>query len=119
MLDAGVFIEAERDRTFLKGLITKLGQAASPQRTTQAVIAQVWRGKGNPDIARLLNLLDIDDIGDGRPVGRLLGAAGKSDVVDASLVIAAKQTGSTVITYDPDDIGPLAEIVGVTYTIAT
>jgi hypothetical protein len=43
----------------------------------------------------------------GRAAGELLGAARGRDVIDAALVLIARD-GDHIVTSDPDDIGPLA-----------
>ncbi len=74
------------------------------------VLAQVWRGRG-PRQARLAILLSSDrvsvqDLTRNRAevVGQLCGRSGTSDIVDASVVVAAWANGRVVVTSDPDDI---------------
>ncbi|MFT4011208.1 MAG: hypothetical protein QM655_14320 [Nocardioidaceae bacterium] len=43
----------------------------------------------------------------GRAAGELLGSAGAADVIDAALVVLARD-GDVVFTSDVDDIGALA-----------
>lgn len=82
-------------------------------RTTEPVVGQVWRnGATQASLARALRSVVVHPFVDGRPVGRLLGAAGRSDVVDAHLVLLAAQLGEPVITGDPDDLHRLAAALG-------
>jgi hypothetical protein len=74
------------------------------------VLAQAWRGRG-PRQARLAALLNgskvtVQDLTRNRAkvVGQLCGRSGTSDVVDASVVVAAWTNGRVVVTSDPDDI---------------
>jgi len=47
------------------------------------------------------------------PVGRLLAAAGTSDVVDAFVALTAAWADAAVVTSDPADIGQLLGALGV------
>jgi predicted nucleic acid-binding protein len=46
------------------------------------------------------------------PVGRLLAAAGTSDVVDAFVALIAAETDAAVVTSDTGDIGRLLKTLG-------
>ena len=39
-----------------------------------------------------------------RQAGQLCGVTGTSDVIDASVVLCAREHGHTVVTSDPDDL---------------
>jgi hypothetical protein len=54
-------------------------------------------------------MVSIDDLTRNRAetAGELCGRSGTTDVVDASVVIAAWAHGRIVVTSDPDDIGRL------------
>lgn len=87
--------------------------------TTSGVVAQVWRGgRRQARTARLLG--GIQEIAltpeRSRQVGVLLGPARTSDVVDGSLVEAARD-GDEILTSDPDDITRLAEASGRTLLV--
>ena len=53
--------------------------------------------------------------------GSLCGRAGSTDVIDASVVVAASRLAArdsvAVITSDPDDIGRLASVLGTPITL--
>ena len=75
------------------------------------IVSQVWRDAQGRQarLARLLTAIDvqvIDEAG-GRAAGLLLGQAGTSDPVDATIVLLAR-AGDRIITSDPEDIGHLA-----------
>ncbi len=82
-------------------------------RTSAIVIGQVWRdGRGRQArLARLLRAVDIRPIDHslGRAAGVLLGRAGTSDPIDATVVLVA-ESGDRILTSDPDDI---RRLVGV------
>lgn len=73
------------------------------------VVGQVWRGGGRQArLARLLNARGVaveplTDTG-ARAAGVLCGAAGTTDVVDASVVLAARRHHATVVSSDRGDL---------------
>lgn len=74
-----------------------------------AVLALAWRGRRQPRLAMALHgcvVHDLDEDG-ARAAGALCATAGTSDVVDASVVVAARP-GSLVLTSDVDDLRALA-----------
>ncbi|HEY2549641.1 MAG TPA: hypothetical protein VGI64_03595 [Streptosporangiaceae bacterium] len=51
------------------------------------------------------------------PVGRLLARSGSADVVGAVVAVTAAQAGAAVVTSDPNDIGALLAVLGVTVAV--
>lgn len=86
-----------------------------PPRTNGGVVGQVWRGGGarQANVARLLPGLEVVPIDDalGRRAGVLLGLAGRSDVVDAAVILIADD-GDEIFTADPTDLRDLAQASG-------
>lgn len=84
-------------------------------RSTGIVVAQVWRDPAGRQahLARLLKSVDIRAVDDalGRRTGVLLGAAGTSDAIDAS-VVAVAEAGDRIVTSDPDEISALVAATG-------
>lgn len=78
--------------------------------TTAPVVAQVSRSSRQVQLQRLLRGCDVVafDPDEADEVGRLLGLANASDVVDAHLVVTAAGRNSTVVTSDLDDIRRLS-----------
>jgi hypothetical protein len=111
ILDNGALIALERnDRSMWRRL--KLALAAEQVPLSHGgVIGQAWRGRGPRQalLARALDGIEVRplDRALGRAAGELLARAGRSDVVDAALVMLASD-GDLVVTSDPDDIEPLA-----------
>jgi hypothetical protein len=73
------------------------------------VLGQVWRGSPRQvPIARVVNaqetLVEALDDPTARVAGMLCGAAATSDVIDATVVIAARRHAAMVVTSDPDDL---------------
>lgn len=114
VLDSGAFVALERDERQM-WVRLKAAQASGAVPITHAgVLGQVWRG--GPRQARLSQALEgIDVIALdeqlGRAVGRLLGAAGMSDVIDAAVVLLASD-GDEIVTADRSDIETLAAASG-------
>jgi hypothetical protein len=111
VLDAGALLAVERgDREVAILLKTELAAGRRPV-THGGIIGQVWRG-GTGRQARLAKLLPALatsslDVELGRRAGLLLGRGRRSDVIDAALVLLARD-GDIVLTSDPGDLVPLA-----------
>jgi len=108
VLDAGAFIALERrDRTMAR-LTQLFSEAKTPLVTSAGVVAQVWRGGSGHQVpvAFLLRKALVVDLTDGqaRLLGRMLGAAKRSDPIDAHIVLLARERGWPVLTSDPDDL---------------
>jgi len=114
VLDAGALIALERgERASWVRLKAAHGRGEVPL-TNAAVLGQVWRG--GPRQARLsqalagMDVRALDEVM-GRAAGELLGAARRSDLIDASIVIMAVD-GDDIVTSDPDDLRALAAASG-------
>jgi hypothetical protein len=73
------------------------------------VVAQSWRsGCRQTRLARLLGspLCEVVPLDDrrARAAGQLCGVSGTSDVIDASVVVAAREQRARVLSSDPDDL---------------
>jgi hypothetical protein len=115
VLDAGALIAVERgDREMIAILKRERGQDRVPV-THGAVLGQVWRGGAGRHgaLARLLPGVEVHPVDDalGRHAGVLLGRARRSDVVDAAVVLLARD-GDEVFTSDPGDLRALARSAG-------
>jgi hypothetical protein len=111
VLDNGALIALERnDRAMWRRL--KLALVAEQVPLSHGgVVGQAWRGRGPRQalLARALEAIEIRSIDRalGRAAGELLARAGRSDVIDAALVLLAGD-GDQIVTSDPGDIEPLA-----------
>jgi hypothetical protein len=108
VLDSGAFIALERrDRTMV-ALAKRFVDASTPLATSAEVVAQVWRGgdRHQVPIAYLLRRTTVFDLTHSvaRVLGRMLGAVGQSDPVDAHIVFLSRQRGWPVLSSDPDDL---------------
>ncbi|CAJ59232.1 MULTISPECIES: hypothetical protein [Frankia] len=85
-------------------------------RSNAVVVAQVWRDHAGRQaaLARLLRAVEVCTVDErtGRDAGVLLGRAGTSDVVDATVVLLARP-GDRILTSDPKDITRLVQAGGV------
>ena len=109
-LDAGALLGLERQSARITALLDLARRHGRPVHVPAAVVAQVWRGgPRSAPVARLLNspdvtVIDLDDAR-ARAVGLLLAGSGTSDVVDAAVVVCAREHGdASVVTSDPDDL---------------
>jgi hypothetical protein len=108
VLDSGAFIALERrDRTMV-ALAKRFVDASTPLATSAGVVAQVWRGgdRRQVPIAYLLRRTAVFDLTHSvaRVLGKMLGAVGHSDPVDAHIVFLSRQRGWPVLSSDPDDL---------------
>ena len=109
VLDAGALIAVERaDRPTLM-----LMEAARRQGRNlvvpAGVVAQVWRrGSRQARLARFLAArgVEVEALSEAgaKAAGQLCGQAGTSDVVDASVVVAARRHRATVVSSDRADL---------------
>ncbi|GAB2683922.1 hypothetical protein [Kribbella swartbergensis] len=111
ILDAGAFVAIERgDRTVMALLKAELLAGKTPV-THGGVVGQVWRGGSGRQapIAQVLSGVDVEPLDEalGRKAGVLLKQTGGHDVIDAAVVLLARD-GDTVLTSDPGDLVPLA-----------
>lgn len=115
MLDAGAFVAVDRGD---RGMLARLRMAALAGlelRSTGVVITQVWRdpAERQANLARLLKAVDVKAVDDhlGREAGVLLGRAGTTDAVGASVVVVSA-TGDRIVTGDAGDIERLVAASG-------
>ncbi|MHB8420662.1 MAG: PIN domain-containing protein [Myxococcales bacterium] len=109
VLDAGTFIAFERGDGRMRALL-EAALATGVQIVVPAgAVDQAWRGRGRQALlARLLRdpAISIEALHaeTGRACGVLCGRSGTSDVIDASVVLAARRCRGVVVTSDPVDI---------------
>jgi hypothetical protein len=111
ILDAGALIALERGHQEMWFRFNAARAATTAPISHGGVIGQVWRGGGARQVrlARALVGLHIRplDAALGRAAGMLLARTGQRDVIDAALVLLARD-GDRIITSDPEDLAPLA-----------
>jgi hypothetical protein len=121
VLDTGALVAFERrDRTML-ALVVRAQQLGLRLSIPAGVIAQSWRdGRKQSRLATLLNspLVEVVPLDDGRArvAGQLCGIRKTRDVVDASVVLLARERGVPAVTSDLDDLArldPTLELIRV------
>jgi hypothetical protein len=110
--DAGGLIALDRDDRRVVVLLARARETGARVTVPATALAQAIRQPERQ--ARLARLVrqpgtDIRDLGrvDATNVGRLLAAAGTSDIADAHVVICARRSGQPVVTSDPGDLRAL------------
>jgi predicted nucleic acid-binding protein len=108
VLDAGAFIAAERRDERMVALVAALHKARIPLVTSAGVVGQVFRGGTGRQVpvSFLLRQTTVVDLtyAVARVLGRMLGSTKTSDVIDAHIVLLARERDWTVLTSDPDDL---------------
>lgn len=108
-LDSGALIAFERAKRAVVVLVARALERGDLLAVPAGVVAQVWRdGARQVRLVRLLaseaiEVVALDDP-TARAVGQLCGVSGEADVVDASVVLCARQRGHMVLTSDADDL---------------
>lgn len=115
VLDSGALIAVDRgDRSMWIRLKDAL-RSGQDLVTHGGIVGQVWRdGSRQARLAQLLPAINVIplDVHLGKAVGELLASTGGRDVVDAAIVLIARD-GDLVVTSDPDDLHVLANTAGV------
>ncbi len=108
VLDAGAFIALERRERVMVRLAQRLVGARTALVTSAGVVAEIWRGGSGHQVpvAFLLSRTEVVDLTHAvaRTLGRMLGATGHADPVDAHVVLLARERGWPVLSSDPDDL---------------
>lgn len=108
-IDTGALIAFERGDPRMRQLIREVLLAQATVVVPAGVVAQAWRdGRRQVELGNLLraNSVRIDALTRilAMAAGELCARPRTSDVIDASIVLAALRTHTTVVTSDPDDI---------------
>ncbi len=108
-LDAGALIAFERNDRHLVGLLAHALAHGLTITVPAGVVAQVWRdGRRQARLARLLGAPDVvvEPLDDqrAREAGQLCGVRGTTDVIDASVVLAARRRGDRIASSDEIDL---------------
>lgn len=106
-LDAGALVALERGSRQLVALLERTRARGTAVAVPAGVLAQVWRnGRRQARLAQLLRSRHCEvvplDAARARMAGHLCALTATSDVVDASVVVVARQRGHRVVTSDPD-----------------
>jgi predicted nucleic acid-binding protein len=113
--DAGALIAADRGDRAMWVLHRQILLSGTRPVVPSTVLAQAWRGGPQAQLSRFLHGCRVDAFSeaDARLAGKGLARSQTSDVVDASVVVAASHRNDTVVTSDPLDLSRIAEALGV------
>jgi predicted nucleic acid-binding protein len=108
-MDASALIAFERNDRAVVAILVRAQQHKARLAAPAGVVGQVWRdGRRQVRLARLLgsDLVEVVPLDDerARAAGQLCGIAGTPDVIDASVVMCARERGHGVLTSDVDDL---------------
>ena len=121
VLDAGALIALDRgDKRMIALLQLALAQGRT-FRVPAGVVGQAWRqGRVQAALARFLRSEEVEivplDEHLARSCGELCGATNSADVIDASVVILAREQRDPIVTSDPNDLrrlDPGAQIIAI------
>ncbi|MBA3605948.1 MAG: PIN domain-containing protein [Acidimicrobiia bacterium] len=109
VLDTGALVAFERNDRRVIAIIARAFEHRDPLVVPAGVVAQAWRnGQRQARLARLLGspVVEVVPLDDrtARSVGQLCGVSGSADIVDASVVLAARRRAFRIVTSDVDDI---------------
>jgi predicted nucleic acid-binding protein len=109
VLDAGALVAFERNDRRVRTLVELAVAHRGALHVSACVVAQVWRdGRRQARIARLIGSGALDvwplDLDEAQATGVLCGVSASRDIVDAHVVLLARQHGAVIVTSDPDDL---------------
>ena len=108
-LDAGALIALDRGDKRMIALLDRALAHGRVFRVPSGVLGQAWRnGRRQVTLARFLRAEEVEivplDEQLARSCGELCGATNTSDIIDASVVILARQRRDLIVTTDPSDL---------------
>lgn len=121
MLDAGALIALDRGDKRMMALLHRALAQGRAFRVPAGVVGQVWRnGRVQVTLARFLRSVEVEivplDEQLARTCGELCGATNTTDIIDASVVILARERRDLIVTSDPNDLrrlDPSAELIPI------
>ena len=121
VLDAGALIALDRGDKRMIALLHRALAQGRVFRVPAGVVGQAWRdGRVQVTLARFLRSEEVEvvplDEQLARACGELCGATNSADIIDASVVMLARQRREPVVTSDPNDLRRLdsaAQIIAI------
>src|SRR4249920_2050102 len=121
VLDTGALIALDRGDKRMIALLRRALAQGRTFRVPAGVVGQAWRdGRFQVTLARFLRSKEVEivplDEHLARSCGELCAAANVPDVIDASVVILARERRDPIVTSDPNDLrrlDPGAQIISV------
>lgn len=107
--DTGALIALERGDSRMLAMLQLLARSGGSIRVPAGVAAQAWRGGARQAVlARLFSAPEVQtlslDLAMAQACGELCAARGTSDVIDASVVLVARQHHDVILTGDVEDL---------------
>jgi predicted nucleic acid-binding protein len=119
-LDTGALIALDRGDQRMIALLRQALAHGFAFRVPSAVLGQAWRNGVQVTLARFLRSEEVEivplDAQLARSCGELCGATNTSDIIDASVVILARERHEPIVTSDPFDLrrlDPAAPIIAI------
>lgn len=108
-LDAGALIALDRGDKRMIALLHRALVQHLKLRVPSGVVGQAWRdGRVQVTLARFLRIDEVEimplDEQLARACGELCGATHTADIIDASVVILARERQDHIVTSDPHDL---------------
>ena len=108
-LDTGALIALERGDSRMIALLQLLVRRRGRVRVPAGVLGQAWRGGARQAVlARFFSSPEVDvaslDQSMAQACGELCAATSTSDVIDASVVLVAREHQDTIVTSDVEDL---------------
>lgn len=108
-LDTGALIALDRGERRMITLLDQALKARKAFRIPAGVVGQVWRDDHiQATLARFLKAPEVEivplDEHLSRSCGELCGATRTSDVIDASVILVAKERNDVIVTSDVNDL---------------
>jgi predicted nucleic acid-binding protein len=121
VLDTGALIALDRGDKRMIALLDRALSQGRAFRVPAGVVGQAWRdGRLQVTLARFLRSEEVEivplDEHLARSCGELCAAANLPDVIDASVVIIARERRDPIVTSDPKDLqrlDPRAQIIPI------
>jgi rRNA-processing protein FCF1 len=118
VLDAGALIGIERGDEKMSALLEASLKTSVRFLVPAGVLAEAWRnGARQTRLARFLKTPEVEVVplteARARAAGVLCGISRKTDVIDTSVVISARERQCAVITGDPADLGALDPLLRI------
>jgi hypothetical protein len=113
--DTGALVAGERSNRRMWALHDAALRRGIAPTVPAPVLAQAWRGGPQARLSQMLRgcgVLAMDEP-IARVAGRLCGAAGTSDVIDASVVATAAPQRAAIVTSDPTDLRHLLSAANI------
>jgi predicted nucleic acid-binding protein len=108
-LDTGALVALDRGDKRMIALLDRALAKGRTFRVPSGVVAQAWRnGRVQVTLARFLRTEEVEiiplDEQLARSCGELCGATNTSDIIDASVVILARERRDAIVTSDANDL---------------